>query len=539
MNPIIYRELCLVSRSPETYRLRAWAVGVGLMLMLLLLTLAQGAGISSEETGRNLLSFLGHAAFVFVLSVGGFSSSDCLSSERRMGTYGLLFLTRLKVWQVVLGKLASHSLTAIYGFVAIVPILGLPLLFGGVGLDQFVRLVIALLSCLMLSVCAGVLASSTRREASKAMMATLLVMVLPTLLLPCLGAIPVRGGGGGFGSYLSDFLGAIGPYNFVFNTLSGRDREFFGGSVFLYLVTSVLFFVVACLFSKGAINESFDSVGLEKQRDKSKTDRVVRVTLSSFQWLRRRRRSSLGDKILTGRNVLESHVSRCVPYLQLQWLFFGVYVLAFLVFLLQAQGNDIIEAGMALLPLHILLKMLVAIESFRRFNEEVRAGSLELICVTPQEVNDLPEQFFERIFLVFRNPMRILALLNLLTLIVFLGRTNTGGMAQITFACMLLGGVVLLFRDVPMFIWIGLSEALKPIGLRRVFLSVFLKYFALSWGVLVAVMVLFSLIVRDMAQVPSLVLLIWIVASFLAAGRVRLNTERLLCSRFRRREFCA
>ena len=455
MNPIVHRELRLASRRPETYRLRAWAVSVGLVIIVFLLLLSRTVGVSSEQTGRNLLSLLGHAAFVFVLVVGAFSTSDRLSSEHRMGTFGLLFLTRLKVVQVVFGKLASHSLTSLYGFVAVIPLLGLPSLFGGVTFDHFARLVTALLSCLVLSSCVGLFSSSIRRNASDAMTLTLLIMLLPTFALPALEGVFDRLGGSG--AYFGDLLGAVGLYQFVFNTLSGRDSEFFGVSALLYLVGAWFFFVAACIFSKWAIRDGLDANASVGVTEKSRADADETGRRKNVSWLRRLNRQCprLLDDTVFGPEVLKWRVSRSVPYLQLPWLFLGLYLIVYIGFLFRAVGNDAIDISMALLPLHILFKMLVVVEAYRRFNGELQEGSLELLSVTPQSVCRLPDFYFERIGLVFRNQRRLLAAVNLITLILFWWRGDVGGSAHFAIVTVFMGGIYLLFLDVSTLTWLG------------------------------------------------------------------------------------
>jgi hypothetical protein len=76
--------------------------------------------------------FVSVLAFIWCLFEGPRNTADALSEEKREGTLGLLFLTDLKGYDVVLGKLLATSLTSFYGVLAIVPPLSIPLLLGGV-----------------------------------------------------------------------------------------------------------------------------------------------------------------------------------------------------------------------------------------------------------------------------------------------------------------------------------------------------------------------------------------------------------------------
>jgi len=75
-----------------------------------------------------------------VLHAGG-GAADRRHDQRGTprGTLGLLFLTDLKGHDIVFGKLAASSVNALYSLLAIVPVLGLTLLFGGVSGTQFWR----------------------------------------------------------------------------------------------------------------------------------------------------------------------------------------------------------------------------------------------------------------------------------------------------------------------------------------------------------------------------------------------------------------
>src|SRR5207244_6229372 len=82
--------------------------------------------------GRYLFRALFGFAFVYCLFIGARLTADCLSEEKRDGTLGLLFLTDLKGYDVVFGKLAATSVNSIYALLAILPVISLPVQLGGV-----------------------------------------------------------------------------------------------------------------------------------------------------------------------------------------------------------------------------------------------------------------------------------------------------------------------------------------------------------------------------------------------------------------------
>src|SRR5204863_5127588 len=93
--------------------------------------------------GALFFKILSWFAFLYALISGAKATADTISSEKRQGTLGLLFLTDLKGYDVLLGKLAASSLDTLYGLVGIVPVLAIPLLMGGVTAAEFARVGLA------------------------------------------------------------------------------------------------------------------------------------------------------------------------------------------------------------------------------------------------------------------------------------------------------------------------------------------------------------------------------------------------------------
>ena len=106
---------------------------------------------------------------MFVCAIGGIGlTADCLSEERHDGTLGLLFLTPLSGLDVLLGKLVSSAMAAVYWILGILPVLSLTFLMGGVAFGEFFRLALTILNTLFLSLAAGLFVSSLAENARKA-----------------------------------------------------------------------------------------------------------------------------------------------------------------------------------------------------------------------------------------------------------------------------------------------------------------------------------------------------------------------------------
>ena len=185
--PIVDRELRVASRKAGTYWTRALAALLVLVIVGGVLLIGQAArGAFANQIGTILFNILKWLLFISVAASGVLLTADCLSEEKREGTLGLLFLTDLRGYDVVLGKLLAMSLRAAYGLLAVFPITALVFLMGGVSGSEFRRLALVLCNTLFFSLALGVLVSSLSRDGLKAMTGTLVLGCCFFLLLPAL-----------------------------------------------------------------------------------------------------------------------------------------------------------------------------------------------------------------------------------------------------------------------------------------------------------------------------------------------------------------
>jgi ABC-type transport system involved in multi-copper enzyme maturation permease subunit len=168
--PVIERELRAEARHAMTYGLRL--LGAGALLLIPALVLDPNAPASQE--GARLYAQL-HAAMLAGIWLGEpLVTADCISRERREGTLGLLFLTPLKAGDVVIAKSLAHGLRALMVWLAALPVLMIPILMGGINARQALISVGVLASSFLLSLAAGVLASSCSKLWHRAMILALL-----------------------------------------------------------------------------------------------------------------------------------------------------------------------------------------------------------------------------------------------------------------------------------------------------------------------------------------------------------------------------
>ncbi len=195
--PMVERELRVLARRPATYRWR-WLIG-GMAFGLALLLLAfMGIGGGPQRWGQALFSTLMvYAAFVSVLA-GLFGTVDLISEERREGTLGLLFLTDLKGYDVVLGKFSAVALNAFYWLLAIIPVLAMPMLIGGVTFGEVARVSLALFNLLFFTMAVGTWTSVRSVEVYRSLLLAGGLLVLFCIVIPLWFSITNTGGSQSF-----------------------------------------------------------------------------------------------------------------------------------------------------------------------------------------------------------------------------------------------------------------------------------------------------------------------------------------------------
>ena len=158
--PVITRELRAEARSPFTYWLRVLGAGA-VIAAAVFFVLMHGLRV---EVGGALFSRLHATLQLAIWILVPLLTADCLSRERREGTLGLLFLTPLKPLGIVIAKSLAHGLRAVTLLLAVLPVVALPLLMGGVSWQQAVISLLLNGSAMCLALAAGLLASASSKS---------------------------------------------------------------------------------------------------------------------------------------------------------------------------------------------------------------------------------------------------------------------------------------------------------------------------------------------------------------------------------------
>jgi ABC-type transport system involved in multi-copper enzyme maturation permease subunit len=159
--PMAGRELRGMSRQGQVFWIRV--VGGGLAIATLAFLLFQEVQVGASLGGR-IFHALNSCLIFTIILVGPVITADCIAQEKREGTLGLLFLAPLKPSDIVIAKALSNALRAFTLLLAVVPMMALPVVFGGVPAIALVSSMILQMVALCIALSAGILASTLHRQ---------------------------------------------------------------------------------------------------------------------------------------------------------------------------------------------------------------------------------------------------------------------------------------------------------------------------------------------------------------------------------------
>lgn len=184
--PIAERELRVLARTPKTYFSR---IGVGFIFFvanawLLWIVNKMYSGVGT--VAGMAFGWIAHGAMIGMVFNAN-TTADAISSEKRIGTLGLLFLTDLKGFDVVLGKLAAYGIQSLFNLMGIFPIVALTVLLGGISGESLIRTCLTLLNALFFSLSVGLWISTRCVQQKKAANAAVGIALLFLWGFPSLG----------------------------------------------------------------------------------------------------------------------------------------------------------------------------------------------------------------------------------------------------------------------------------------------------------------------------------------------------------------
>jgi hypothetical protein len=180
--PIAERELRVAARMPRTYRARLIACVIfGVITGWMFWFSSKVAPLST--IAPQTYAFVAHMALLMCMFSTNVTA-DALSSEKRNGTLGLLFLTDLKGRDIVFGKLAAFGLVALYGVLGVIPLLAMPVLMGGISGQTVLRTGLTLMNGLFMALSLGLWVSSRSWDQKRAMNGAVWLVICLLWVLP-------------------------------------------------------------------------------------------------------------------------------------------------------------------------------------------------------------------------------------------------------------------------------------------------------------------------------------------------------------------
>ncbi len=466
--PIAERELRVAARKTATYHTRFWAVLFALVAFSWQLLTLVRQNRPSTTHGQALFITLSIVAFFYCLFIGARVTADCLSEEKREGTLGLLFLTDLKGYDIVFGKLVANSINAFYGLIAIFPMLAICLLLGGISFSQFAQVVLVLLTTLFFSLSAGIFVSTYNRTERVAMFFTIF-LILACAFGPILVGIVLSSSFG-----LDDrtmFSVMFTPAMSLLVAFEPATAARF--PVFIFSASLITTWILTIIFLRGAsvkLPHSWQEKGPKPptsklknfqlpQPDKVQANkfRAQALEINPFLWLTLRGREKLNHA----------------------WGFvIAVIVIWFLGFL--GADNVMWDYDLlfpTLLFIHAFLKIWVTSEACTRLVEDRRNGALELLLSTPLDAKDIVRGQHFALSRQFSGPLLLLVILESLCFVFgILGRG-----IPLSEKAFLPSAIILLIADFFTLRWVAMWIGLNARNVNRAVLKTSMLVLALPW----------------------------------------------------------
>jgi ABC-type transport system involved in multi-copper enzyme maturation permease subunit len=463
--PIVDRELRITARRSRTYWLRVGAAAAALVICAWICLLAakqQPPG----TVGPTLFTYLSVLAFCYCLLVGPFFTADCLSEEKRDGTLGLLFLTDLHSYDVVLGKWVAASLAGLYGLLALLPALGLPLLLGGVTPGEYLRTALAILNAILFSLAAAMFVSLLSREQAKATLGAVVLILGLTGLLPGLALVlgteffthPIKA---------PPTLALLSP---AFTGFLASDANFRASPATYWLSLKLVHGL--CWFFLLATVTLVPRVWREDPAEKPATQRWFWRLGYTPGWRRAFRRrlernpvAALAARLRWPHYVFWTLVA--LVTINVYWLTYGYRL---------APGTYQFHAYFST-ALVFTNRVWVTVMACRFWLELRRTGMLELLLTTPVPVRTLLRGHWRALFILFAGPVLAISVLHVLYVLAS-WRLNVGIVTQSLFPVDSLlvtagGSLVSFTTDVLAICWVG---AWLSVATRKATLAIFHTY---------------------------------------------------------------
>lgn len=183
-NPVLRRELIERWRGRRAFVVLTVYLGLLTTLVLLLLwagttAMRHGAVVSSAALGRFLFENVVGLVLLLVLFVGPGYAAAQISQERERRTLGLLQITLVTPWRIVVGKLGAASAWLLLLVLAAAPMAAIGFFLGGISWTDLIRSVAYVVGITVAVAAAGIgISSMVRRTVAAVVLTYALVLGL-------------------------------------------------------------------------------------------------------------------------------------------------------------------------------------------------------------------------------------------------------------------------------------------------------------------------------------------------------------------------
>lgn len=450
--PIVERELVVAARRPITHRTRLTVAVLGIGIAFVVLVFGTTFG-GPAQVGRDIFKTLALGSFIFALGSGIFMSADAVSLERREGTLGLLFLTELSGFDVVTGKFLACGLNAIFGLMAVLPIMATAWFMGGVSGGEFIRMALVLFSTLLLSLATGLFVSVRAREEIQAIARTaalLAALVLVPFVLMYLN---------GFIQW-TPLIYLLGGWSPVTAYLAGSDIKY---------PTSAPLFWVSILNLQLAATALFFASGFRLARSWRNTEADLPTANASSTATRRNAPGAKRHPVHLDSNPVSSLVQSDPRVERFAWISVGIGILLNIAWSAAGPRSAsgafgwILGIQMVWLP----IKVLIAWKTCAFFAAARRDGTLELLLTTPLSDFEIVQGQIQGLRRLFKKPVLTLFLGTNFIQLIWVAYTSPAptllslSALEAAQCAMMAFAALTLFVDLSAMAWVGLWESLS------------------------------------------------------------------------------
>ncbi|MGN6385186.1 MAG: ABC transporter permease [Verrucomicrobiota bacterium] len=477
---IIHRELISAARKRATYLARSASAGIALLVFAIVF---ETHHTSMWRLGNDLLQVIALFAFVEAFIAGARFTSDCISEEKREGTIGLLFLTHMSALEVVVGKLVTRSLGAIYNLTAIMPVFWLCILVGGVTWRQIIAITVLLFCTTIFSLSCGIYISCRGMQEKQVLIGSLAlpaaVYVLPLILWSTL--------------------------NLVFQDNPAVQTLLLFSPIYahksaLYNLTPGLFYTCAWIallsllfILLGARHLKRTSLSVVEESHGPNTSRELRILHLRPRLVRLLGSANPAHWLAWQRQNRKSHFAFCIVA-----LFFGLIVRILLISKAH-YGPPVAIFGTYFL--HATYKFMVTAEAARQLNHDRRSGALELLLSTPLTPNAIVSGAYDSTQHLLRPAAICLAICNL----TWMSDREFFNDVGVFLPC----SVILIFADTFALTWRGMAIGLRGDSYVKSVMRAYLQVMLLPIASLLIVFSFGTGMAGISKEEVSLVILLW------------------------------